>query len=224
MALIKCPECGKEKVSDTADSCPECGFGIKSYYNDLKNEEAKRLNIEKKKEDFLQSLEMPEEPVKEMCSYETRQVLIGVGMILFGGISALIYIQGRVYSIPFLLFFFILICIGISQIYNAYSSLNIRYKQLMEVYNESLKDESKYKQNKLEEFMEIENYIENSNNERILNNNEEKKIKCPKCGSTQITAGKRGYKVTTGMIGSSTVLNTCMKCGHQWKPGGYRYL
>ncbi len=31
MALIKCPECGKEKVSDTAMSCPECGFNIHNY-------------------------------------------------------------------------------------------------------------------------------------------------------------------------------------------------
>lgn len=26
MALIKCPECGKENVSDTAKACPECGY------------------------------------------------------------------------------------------------------------------------------------------------------------------------------------------------------
>lgn len=32
MALIKCPECGKENVSDSAISCPECGFAIKTYY------------------------------------------------------------------------------------------------------------------------------------------------------------------------------------------------
>ena len=28
MALIKCPECGHD-VSDTAASCPSCGYGIK---------------------------------------------------------------------------------------------------------------------------------------------------------------------------------------------------
>ena len=27
MALIKCPECGKE-ISDTAKSCPNCGYMI----------------------------------------------------------------------------------------------------------------------------------------------------------------------------------------------------
>lgn len=28
MALIKCPECGREGVSDSAISCPQCGFQI----------------------------------------------------------------------------------------------------------------------------------------------------------------------------------------------------
>lgn len=27
MALIKCPECGKE-ISDQADFCPNCGYGF----------------------------------------------------------------------------------------------------------------------------------------------------------------------------------------------------
>ena len=28
MALVKCPECGKENVSSTATACPQCGFNI----------------------------------------------------------------------------------------------------------------------------------------------------------------------------------------------------
>lgn len=32
MALVKCPECGKEKVSSTATACPECGYNVKEYY------------------------------------------------------------------------------------------------------------------------------------------------------------------------------------------------
>lgn len=31
MALVNCPECGKE-VSDTAIACPHCGFAVKDYY------------------------------------------------------------------------------------------------------------------------------------------------------------------------------------------------
>lgn len=33
MALINCPECGKEMVSDSAESCPSCGFKIKKYFD-----------------------------------------------------------------------------------------------------------------------------------------------------------------------------------------------
>ena len=35
MALVKCPECGKENVSSTATACPQCGFNIKEYYEDI---------------------------------------------------------------------------------------------------------------------------------------------------------------------------------------------
>ena len=37
MALIKCPECGKE-VSDTAPSCPNCGYAFnKQEANETSN-------------------------------------------------------------------------------------------------------------------------------------------------------------------------------------------
>ena len=35
MALIKCPECRKE-VSDSAVSCPNCGYGIKTHFEKIK--------------------------------------------------------------------------------------------------------------------------------------------------------------------------------------------
>lgn len=33
MALIKCPECGKE-ISDKAQSCPNCGYPIPKQENE----------------------------------------------------------------------------------------------------------------------------------------------------------------------------------------------
>ena len=38
MALIKCPECGRENISSTADACPDCGYSFKS-----KKRQKKRL-------------------------------------------------------------------------------------------------------------------------------------------------------------------------------------
>lgn len=39
MALVKCPECGKENVSSTATACPQCGFNVKGYYGSLEKKE-----------------------------------------------------------------------------------------------------------------------------------------------------------------------------------------
>lgn len=50
MALIKCPECGRENVSDTAESCPTCGYGINAHFERIKNQqiaqERQRRNVE----------------------------------------------------------------------------------------------------------------------------------------------------------------------------------
>lgn len=35
MALIKRPECGRENVSDSAEMCPDCGYGIKKHFQEI---------------------------------------------------------------------------------------------------------------------------------------------------------------------------------------------
>ncbi|EPY2274500.1 hypothetical protein ACXAUS_003399 [Clostridium sporogenes] len=50
---------------------------------------------------------------------------------------------------------------------------------------------------------------------------------CPKCGSTQITANKKGFSVGKavllggigGFIGKNKIEITCLKCGYSWKAG-----
>ena len=57
MALIKCPECGREKVSDTAEMCPDCGYGIKAYFEQIKpaeEEKIRKKNQEKEDEQRIQ--------------------------------------------------------------------------------------------------------------------------------------------------------------------------
>ncbi len=64
---------------------------------------------------------------------------------------------------------------------------------------------------------------------------EERTVSCPKCGSTQLTANKKGFSlgkavaggiilapiagVATGMIGKNKIIITCLNCGKQFKPG-----
>ena len=38
MALVQCPECGKQNVSSAAHSCPDCGFPLREYFLSLEEE------------------------------------------------------------------------------------------------------------------------------------------------------------------------------------------
>lgn len=48
--------------------------------------------------------------------------------------------------------------------------------------------------------------------------NDAPKLTCPKCGSTNITEGTRGFSLMTGFIGSGKFRYVCKKCGNKWKP------
>lgn len=43
-------------------------------------------------------------------------------------------------------------------------------------------------------------------------------IRCPKCSSTQITTGSRGYSMVWGFVGAGKTVNRCANCGHKWEP------
>ena len=43
-------------------------------------------------------------------------------------------------------------------------------------------------------------------------------VRCPKCSSTQITTGSRGYSLAWGFIGAGKTVNRCARCGHKWEP------
>lgn len=44
-------------------------------------------------------------------------------------------------------------------------------------------------------------------------------LRCPKCGSTSITTGQKGYSLLTGFLGSNKTVNRCGNCGYKWTPG-----
>lgn len=46
------------------------------------------------------------------------------------------------------------------------------------------------------------------------------KITCPKCGSTNVTTGQKGYSFLFGFLGSNETVNRCGHCGYTWKPKG----
>lgn len=61
MALVKCPECGREKVSDSAVSCPDCGYRIKEHFVKKREEEQKRLEAEEKSQKRIEAENLKQE-------------------------------------------------------------------------------------------------------------------------------------------------------------------
>ncbi len=42
MGFIKCPECGRKNISESEEICPNCCYGIKAYYDLIKQEEERQ--------------------------------------------------------------------------------------------------------------------------------------------------------------------------------------
>jgi len=87
MALINCPECNRENVSDAAESCPSCGFGIKAHFEAIK----KKADAKKWRESFerskieeaqnrLNKVEMPDKPHYPIWTIVCAVAVIGIGI------------------------------------------------------------------------------------------------------------------------------------------------
>lgn len=87
-------------------------------------------------------------------------------------------------------------------------------------------------QNVKEGFHEMEQHEETK--KAIKEAEAQEPIRCPKCGSTQITANKKGFNIgkavvgdlavgavglLAGGIGKDKVIITCLNCGYKWKAG-----
>lgn len=75
--------------------------------------------------------------------------------------------------------------------------------------------EYKLKLQQLKNAKEQKKQIEQSQKQESSDN----KLTCPKCGSSNITEGTKGFSLTTGFIGSENFRYVCKNCGNKWKPG-----
>ncbi len=55
--------------------------------------------------------------------------------------------------------------------------------------------------------------------EKAVEEKSKPKLTCPKCGSSEVTEGTRGFTLTTGFLGSGNFRYVCKRCGNKWKPG-----
>ncbi len=78
MALIKCPECGKE-ISDKASNCPNCGNPIAEKQNEA-TVQTPKVEVKAKEGCFLQTLNAG-------CMVIAGIIFIIFLIILLGGIA-----------------------------------------------------------------------------------------------------------------------------------------
>lgn len=64
----------------------------------------------------------------------------------------------------------------------------------------------------------IEKYNKDIDDSQITQSHKIDILACPRCGSTAITTGQRGFGLLTGFLGSNKTVNRCGKCGHSWEP------
>lgn len=94
MALIKCPECGREKVSDSAEACPDCGYGIKAHFEKLEKEkeqiEQQQKAEEAKRRAEIEAKKREEERIKSVPQLEKPQLTAPIVTWVISGLCFLI--------------------------------------------------------------------------------------------------------------------------------------
>lgn len=231
MALVICPECGKSNVSDTAVSCPECGFAIKAHFDKIKFEEI-RLKTEKQAEIRKQEFETEqkrrqEERIKSVPQLEKPQL---IAPIVVSIISALIILLGFSMSCVseweaeyssshgngdprfqggFLIVFGL--CILGYAIYLFYKRIS--------AYNLSRNNFEEYQRQVIREQDALQKRLEA---ERAAKTKQQANMpKCPICGSTnvvKISTLNRTVSVATVGLASSKIGKQyqCKNCKHKW--------
>lgn len=207
MALVNCPECGREKVSDQAEHCPDCGYGIKAHYDEIKlqEQEEEEYNIK------LKSVSKPQKPKRLDDDEYKLTVFGGIVTLLCGLILVICSLTESKDTELFVIMFILSLVVFLSFLYNSES----KYRDKLNKYNLAMTDFEAYQKEMVQE---------QEKQERIQQRREAAKLICPRCGSSNITSGTRGFTVTTGFIGSGNYRNVCQKCGFKWKPDGWKEI
>ena len=240
MALVTCPECGKENVSDSAASCPNCGYNIADYFIQLdkvkRAEEREKAEIEElintgvldkntidgiqegrdmkeeiKRDKEISKISIPENPATSFFDGVTIFACILGVLLIIGGICGLIL------SEPIIL---VLITFGfgawfIGGVTSSYHKEKAEYQLYQEL------GEREYKKRKYEEK---ERAQANKDPLTTLYQQQQQQasiIWCPMChmpSGEKISTTRRVVSTTALGLASSDIGKQyrCKNCGHKW--------
>lgn len=224
MALIKCPECGKE-IRGKSKTCIYCGYPLSEidFSNNVldKNEPSKTLFQEESASDLSQKASLPEKAqenralkiLKQNKILSLRKTIIGLSVF---GVVLFVFLYALTLDFNFNKQSEIIISLVIAEIIPTVFILAnipdaIKYNKEYKSAKENFSKYANSKSNELK-FINIQNEIRKQKSQLPPH--------CPKCGSTAITTGARGINFTMGLIGASKTVNRCASCGYTWKPKG----
>ncbi|MFQ7307229.1 MAG: zinc ribbon domain-containing protein [Mediterraneibacter sp.] len=221
MALIKCPECGRENVSDSAEMCPGCGYGIKAHFEKIEQEKLKeQQRIEYKKAKIKRDQEAKEREQKRIRNVpKPERPVFSRGLIVYIVVATIFFSwlmlytptlyneepKGGMWILELLVFIGLPLLIYLPN-----------YNKKNEDYQLACKDFEMYQKKIVKEQDETLKRQQKELEQKIAN-----AIKCPNCGSIntkKITTTSRA--ISTAMVGmaSSKIGKQfeCKDCGYKW--------
>ena len=219
MSLIHCPECGRENVSDTAEACPSCGFGIKSHFAQIevehKREEARQKAtqaIPEIRQARLDAVPMPDKPKYPVGISITGIIIVALAIPDLDATQrdieySIAHGNGdpHLKSIIMLVFGICLLLFGLY----LYIKRREKYKLAQDDFKAYQKEVIR------EEDERMKSYLEQS--KANLGNS----FRCPNCGkSTGAKISTTGKIISVGALGlaSNKIGKSykCKSCGYMW--------
>lgn len=167
MALIKCPECGKD-VSDQAVTCIHCGYPLQ------KKAEPK----------FVSTITQPSHTISNKPFY------------LFSFDESYVNLE----------------CGNCEKIYR------FKKQSFHNIHDDSCLTSTSITCPNCHNAANENTKIQTKGNRKASIKREDDVLRCPRCKSTAVTTGTRGFSILTGFLGSGKTVNRCGKCGYTWKP------
>lgn len=224
MALITCPECGKEKVSDSAIACPDCGFAIKDYFDKIKEEDERKRNeeaaLERIREENKRKAETaPQRQEEAIRNSENRIQLESKQMRKHGiifSISLVVFLVCLCVDPGGLLYFEIISGIaGFLSLVMLLSAKSDKEEALndLELAKKSIDQYERNLEKRQEKAVE--------QLQVLAKNYEAKHPTCPQCGSNHTerisTIGRAASIATLGLASSKIGKQyQCKNCKHKW--------
>lgn len=198
MALISCPECHKENISDTAEYCPYCGYNIKQH----KQQEYLRQYQTIMHDIQFKNVQLPQKPTL----FNSNKGIIWLSFFfLFVGFFSIIS-GSKNYGVAIFL-----ILLGVLIFCLCYFG---NYKKALKMYELSQQNPDAYRE--MIVAAEIMEYEKLRSEIRAVPT-----LYCPVCGSTavsNISTLNRATSVALVGLASDKIGKQykCHNCGHMW--------